>query len=257
VVLRHDKYHGLWYIATMKEQDFANTKWNTESYAMFMSHIKSLADEKFRKFNMSIVNDTSVEHIGVRMSVLNIYVRQIAKGDWQGFIAHNTHKTLEELLLHGKLIGKVKIDFETLMQMLNEFIPYIKSWAVCDTAIAKFKQIKGNEVAAIPQIKKWAASNNPWAVRAALKMLLSNFLTADYTDTVFAICRGIKSEHYYVRMVQSWLVAEYYAQFPEQTHKFLESKCLLPWVQNKAIQKIRESYRVSAKSKQELLKLKI
>ncbi|MDR1917735.1 MAG: DNA alkylation repair protein [Christensenellaceae bacterium] len=241
----------------MANEDFSAVQWNAENYAAFMTHLKTFADEKYRKFNMAVVNDNSVEHIGVRMPVLDNFVRQISKGDWRGFIKYNAHKTLEELLLHGKLIGKVKIDYGTLMQMLNDFLPYIKSWGVCDSTVGKFGQIKGNENSAIMQIAKWIKSDNPWANRVGLKILLSNFVTAEYIDTVLEFCKTADSDHYYVKMMVAWLVSECYIKFPFQTHKFLECKCLAPWTQNKAIQKIRESFRVAPDKKAELLKLKL
>lgn len=231
------------------------TQWTAEIYAAFAAHLKTLADEKFRQFNMPVVNDNSVSHIGIRVSVLDIFVRQIAKGDWQGFIECNTHKTYEELILHGKLISRAKTDYKTLMQMINDFLPYIKSWGICDTTICKFRQIKGNEEAALTQIAQWLNSDNAWANRVGLKMLLANFVTAEHIDTVLNFCKKSASDHYYVKMMTAWLVCECYIKFPIQTHDFLERRYLSAWTQNKAIQKIRESHRVSADIKQELLKL--
>jgi 3-methyladenine DNA glycosylase AlkD len=232
-------------------------RWNAGVYDGFMDYLKTFADEKYRRFNMSIVNDNSVGHIGVRMPVLDAFARQIARGDWRGFIEFNTHKTLEELLLHGKLIGKVKVDYEALMQMLNDFLPYVKSWAVCDTTICKFGQIKTNETAALAQIAEWIEDDNPYANRVGLIMLLANFVTAQHIDTVLDSCKKAASDHYYVKMAVAWLVCECYIKFPAQTHKFLESGCLARWTHNKAIQKIRESFRVPADRKQAALKLKL
>jgi 3-methyladenine DNA glycosylase AlkD len=231
-------------------------QWTAENYAAFMERVKTFADEKYRQFNMRIVNDNSVEHIGVRMPVLDAFARQIARGDWRGFIKFNTHKTLEELLLHGKLLGKLKVDYETLMVLLDDFLPYVKSWGVCDTTVCKFRQIAANETATIAKIAQWVDSKNPWANRVGLAMLFANFVTPQYIDTVLDFCKKAVSDHYYVKMMVAWLVCECYIKFPTQTHKFLESGCLAAWTQNKAIQKMRESFRVSPPAKQALLKLK-
>ena len=47
-----------------------------------------------------------------------------------------------------------------------------------------------------------------------------------------------------------------YVKFPQKTRKFLENDTLDDFTHNKAIQKIRESYRVSKEEKEELKLLK-
>lgn len=58
-------------------------------------------------------------------------------------------------------------------------------------------------------------------------------------------------------MGNAWLIAECYIKFPKQTLKLLENKSLNSWTHDKAIQKIRESYRVSGEAKDYLNQLKI
>ena len=48
-----------------------------------------------------------------------------------------------------------------------------------------------------------------------------------------------------------------FVKFRIRTLELLESRTLDPWVQNKSIQKCRESRRVSAEDKQMLLTLKV
>jgi 3-methyladenine DNA glycosylase AlkD len=241
---------------TLSQIQWTAVQWTAANYAEFIAYLKTLADKKYRAFHMSIVNDGSAEYIGVRIPVLDTFVRQIAGGDWRGFLKYNTHRYYEELILHGKLIGKVKTDYTLLMQMLNDFLPHIKNWAVCDSTICKFRQIKNNEAAALAQIERWLSDKNPWTNRAGLKMLHSNFVNAQYIDTVLDFCKQATSDHYYVKMMAAWLVCECYIKFPAQTHKLLQSGRLSAWVQNKAIQKIRESFRTPPAAKQALLKLK-
>ena len=57
-------------------------------------------------------------------------------------------------------------------------------------------------------------------------------------------------------MAQAWLVAEVFIKFREAGLEFLQGDNMLPWTQNKAIQKIRESYRVSDADKELIKSLK-
>ena len=61
---------------------------------------------------------------------------------------------------------------------------------------------------------------------------------------------------YYVQMAAAWLLSVCYVKFPERTERFLEKNDLDDFTQNKAIQKIRESYRVSKEDKERLNRLK-
>jgi len=55
----------------------------------------------------------------------------------------------------------------------------------------------------------------------------------------------------------AWALSVCYIKFPQETEALLKKQELTPFVQNKAIQKIRESLRVSAEEKQLLLQYKI
>ena len=58
-------------------------------------------------------------------------------------------------------------------------------------------------------------------------------------------------------MALAWAIAECYIRFPDQTLPYLSQPHFHPWVHNKAIQKICESYRISPSTKAMLRALKI
>ena len=55
-----------------------------------------------------------------------------------------------------------------------------------------------------------------------------------------------------MKMAVAWAVSVCYVKFPEKTEKFLLKNTLDDFTHNKAIQKIRESYRVSKEEKERL-----
>jgi len=141
--------------------------------------------------------------------------------------------------------------------MLKDFIPFLSSWALVDMTVCKFKQVKNNKDLAFGEIINFTKSQNPWEIRLGLMMLLSLYVEENYINEVLKICQSVKNDHYYVKMGNAWLISECYIKFPELTTKFLEEKALEPWTQNKAIQKIRESLRVSKEYKEFLNTFKI
>ena len=63
-------------------------------------------------------------------------------------------------------------------------------------------------------------------------------------------------EHYYVRMMVAWFFATARAKQYETTLPYLTEQRLPLWVHNKAVQKARESFRVTEEHKEELKRLR-
>ena len=54
----------------------------------------------------------------------------------------------------------------------------------------------------------------------------------------------------------AWALSVWYVSFPQEVEALLAQRTLEPWVQNKTIQKIRESRRVRPEEKEALLRYK-
>lgn len=68
---------------------------------------------------------------------------------------------------------------------------------------------------------------------------------------------SVQSEEYYVQMMQAWYFATALAKQPNVTLPLIQSQILSPFVQNKTIQKARESRRISAEMKEDLFAWKL
>lgn len=67
----------------------------------------------------------------------------------------------------------------------------------------------------------------------------------------------VSHEDYYVQMMQAWYFATALTKQYSATISIIEAKTLRPWIQNKTIQKARESRRIEEKTKEYLKKLKV
>ena len=81
-------------------------------------------------------------------------------------------------------------------------------------------------------------------------------MTAEHIDSALALFDSIRHDGYYVKMAVAWAVSVCYVKFPEKTRAFLENNSMDDFKQNKSVQKIRESYRVSKEEKDALKELK-
>lgn len=231
-----------------------NMTYNKEEYQNLIKELYKKQDEKYKKFHSKLLKDDNIELIGIRTPDLKTFAKEISKNNYQSFIKQNTHKTYEECVLHGLVLGYIKTETEELLKLIDEFIPYIDNWATNDLTVSNLKAFKKINIEAID---KYINSNNPWEIRFGLTLLISYYINEDNLDKIFNICNSITCTHYYVEMANAWLISACFIKYPIQTLKYLKNCNLNKFTKNKAISKICDSYKVSEKDKTEVKKLRI
>lgn len=189
------------------------------------------------------------------MPILKKIANEIFKGNYKDFIKNNKHLYYEEIILHGLIIGKIK-DYDEAIIEFNKILPYINSWATCDTTISNFKIIKNNLDKTYPLVISYLYDDNPWIRRVGVVIILNNYVCDKYIDDIIIEITKIKLDDYYVKMAVAWLIQVCYIKYPIKMIDFLRFDQIDNWTHNKAIQKIRESLKVSAKEKEKLNLLK-
>lgn len=212
--------------------------------------LQSLADEKYRAFISGLL--PNVDNImGVRLPALRKVAREIAGGDWRGFLEENPaySESLEEIMLQGMVLGCVKADIEELLRYVAGFVPKIDNWSVCDSFCMGLKIVKRHKDRVWDFLQPYFISREEFELRFGIVMLLSYYIDDRYIGHVLAILDSIKHEGYYVKMAVAWTISVCFVKQPEPTMKFLQSNTLDDFTYNKALQKITESYRVDAETK--------
>lgn len=212
-------------------------------------------DLKYKEFHSSLCPNVD-KIIGVRVPELRKMAKEIATQDYAQFLEQAKDEYYEELVLQGLVIGYAKISIEDTFKYLKRFVPKINSWAVCDTTCSNLKITKKHMQEMWEFLEKYINSKNEYEIRFALVMYLNYFLTDEYIDEILQKIDKITSPKYYVQMAIAWLVSFAYIKQKEKTEKYLLQNNLDEFTQNKAIQKICESYRVSNEDKEKMRKLK-
>ena len=235
----------------MNTQNFIHTVNFNQDYNKFIEYLFSLKDDEYKKFNQKIVKTDNI--IGIRLPILKNIAKIIAKNDYLSFIKNNKHQYSEEIMLHGLVITYLKIDFNESIKLFDEYIKYIDSWATCDSVVMNYKIVSKNLDICLIKIKEYLKSDKPFIKRVGI-VLLFYYLNDDYIDEVLKLINSIKSEDYYVKMANAWLISICLVKYYDKTVKFLKSCQLDDWTYNKALQKAIESYRI--KDKEILRKMK-
>jgi 3-methyladenine DNA glycosylase AlkD len=230
--------------------------WTKKDYQSFLDLLENNIDLDYQQFHKNLLN-SDINFFGVRTPILKNIASYISKGNYNEFITLNQHNSYEEIIIHGLIIGYVKEDINIIRNMLDNFIPYINNWAINDIVAANMKVFKNEQEAGFIIINEYLKSNNNWTIRFGLILLLDHYINDKYINKLLDISCDIKSDDYYVKMAISWLLSICYIKYPDTTESVFKRQVLDKWTNNKAIQKIRESYRVTAKQKESLIKYKM
>ena len=215
-----------------------------------------MRDEKFRDFTSKLIPNVDKELIiGVRVPDIRRLAKSLSEEERKKFISGLPHKYHEENLLHGVMLQLIKNDIGEVITETEKFLPYIDNWAVCD--ISQSKLLERYPDVVFGKVSEWAKSEKTYTVRFAIDVLLQFFLDENFTPEVFALAKSIVSDEYYVNMALAWFWSFALIKRYEETLPIIESERLPEFVHNKAIQKARESYRISDERKQYLNTLKI
>ncbi len=218
-------------------------------YSELVAELFALRDEKFAEFQEKIVNPRAQKVIGVRTPVLRRLVKKY-RGAWQELLAF-PDEYYEVTFV--KLNAAALLPREDLLAVLDACVNAIENWALCDTFAPKCLAKHREEF--IPYIEKYLAGGE-FSQRFALVTLLSFYMEESYLPLVFDSLQKCDTAPYYTHMGAAWLLAEVLVKFYAAGVAFLKEERLDRRTHNKAIQKARESFRLSAAQKEELLLLK-
>ena len=171
-----------------------------------------------------------------------------------GFLEKTQPGSYEETLLRGLVIGGLNLPWEGKRPWVEDFLPRIDNWAVCDTFCNSLKPRSPEDLQ-----EMWAffrplyASGQEYFARTACVVQLSHFVDQEHVEEGLALLQQVAHPGYYAKMAVAWALSVWYVKFPQAVEELLAQQTLDPWVQNKSIQKVRESRRVGRAEKDALL----
>ena len=106
-------------------------------------NLEQLAEGEYQKFSATLL--PGVENVlGVRIPKLRKLAQEVAADDWQGYLADPDETYMESLMLQGMVMGYAKAEWEIVCPYIENFVPKINSWSVCDCCCSSFKILKKN-----------------------------------------------------------------------------------------------------------------
>ena len=225
----------------------------TEKY--IRDRLFEMQDLKYRDFYSKLMPTVSRDLvIGVRTPDLRKFAKEISGTSYaEKFIGILPHKYYEENNLHAFLI-ELTDDFGLCIERLNVFLPYVDNWATCD--MMRPKVFRNHLTELLEHIRIWINSSDTYTVRFAIEMLMCYYLDDNFNTEYSDLVSRIRSDEYYVRMMQAWYFATALAKNYDDVISYLEDNKLDADTHNKTIRKAVESFRISDECKKYLRTLR-
>ena len=273
------------------------------NHAGLIKRLLAEQDLKYRDFHASLLpNIDKKSIIGVRVPTMRKIAKEFvdsavkgaaatsAKGpakasakvmpkDVANFLDKLPHKYFEENQVHLFVVERIR-DFAECMRRIEQFLPYINNWAVCDGKSPK--ALLKDESRFYAKICEWLKSTKPYTVRFGVNMLMNFFLDERFSKEHLKLVAAINenlfdddstgaaqsqkqaasvnaarpTDRYYVQMVIAWYFATALAKQWDATFPYIKGRKLSPWIHAKTIQKACESYRITDEQKKILRGLK-
>ena len=217
----------------------------------------NLSDVKYKEFHKGLCPGVN-NIIGVRVPVLRKYAKDLLKKySLKELIQSIDNEYYEEIMLQGMLIGlNSKEPWQQVQEYIQEFIPKIDNWAICDTFCAGLKITKNKEKKMWDFIQVYLKSDKEFEIRFGIVMILDYFIKEEYLERDFEIFDSVLKKDYYVKMAVAWAISICLIKYYNETICYLKDCNLDNFTYQKAIQKAIESYRITKNQKDELRSFK-
>lgn len=257
------------------------------------------ADSKYKEFSAGLIPGAK-PLVGVRLPKLRKIAKDIVKEDWCSEIAvyDGEYEDIyfEETMLRGMIIGygtaKKGFSCEKGLIYLEQFIPCITNWSICDSFCNSFSFANRHREVVWEFMQPYLYSDKEYEVRVSLILLLSQYLKYNtenkkisrnrkvvltdiedspankemsaitkvqypYLEKILDTLNREFNQGYYAQMAAAWLLAETFVCFPYETNQMIANACRMDtWTYNKGLQKIRESLNPDEEVKEYIKNLK-
>lgn len=210
-------------------------------------------DEAYAKFTNKLIKSSYII-IGCRLPNIKLLAKKFAENNNLQIFYQNDYKYFEEIMLKGFMIGYIKENDEQHLLRLKEFIPYIDNWSVCDSVVMNCKFIKKNTKYYYCFLKDLLTNKSTYYIRFGVVMSLAYYIQTQYIDEIIDLIKDIKNNDYYVQMAIAWFISWCLIKDFDKYLYLISNKLFNKTINNKSIQKCKDSFRITSIQKQTLSK---
>lgn len=220
--------------------------------------LRALAESDYKAFNERIIS-TGYEMLGIRMPALKKLAKEIATdSDVETYLKDAEYTTYEHILLYGLVLGQLKKhSLEEVFRYLDPLILKFDNWAHVDTVVSALKIFGKHPDETLAHFLPLKTHAGEFTKRTFVVLLMDYFMDEAHIDLTLSHLPEVPQGQYYVDMGIAWAISVALVKFYDKTIPLLERPVFSKFVHNKALQKARESYRITPEVKELLNQMKI
>lgn len=207
--------------------------------------LESMSEDSYRIFSERIIK-TGKPVLGVRMGPIRAMAKELVRDpDWNyadlGPIERDWY--YEERLLRALTIAYQKCDEEHRISLLEEFLPYLDNWAICDSLCSTLKQARRETELYLSLILRHLHDDHPYQARFAIVLLLNHYMYESRIEENLRLLETISTHDYYVKMAVAWAISTASKVSSELVGSWMHTSLADADIRAMAAQKIRDSRR--------------
>ncbi len=217
--------------------------------------LEELSEVKYKEFSEKLIPNCE-NIIGVRIPSIRKIAKEITKDNPLEYLSEAEDIYFEETMLKGLIIGNLKEDIHIVINQIELFLPKVTNWSLCDSLCCELKITKKHMEEMWDFLEKCINTEKTYYIRFAVVMMLDFYVNEKYLNELFKVFDSIKNEDYYVKMAVAWAISKCFTTYEQETMKYLIKTKIDDETYNKALQKIRESLKVSKEMKEKIKLMK-
>lgn len=207
-------------------------------------YLRSQADTEKAAFDQKLIPGSSHEFLGWAVPELRKLAKELAHKEPQQALALTASSQIHEMiLLHGFVIGYARWSWEEWTQYVEDFVPRITDWAICDMVCCTLTLIRKHRAEGWDFLRPYWESGKEFEQRFAVIMLMDHYLTEEYLEKVLDVLRHLPPAGYYAAMAVGWAMQCAFLKKPELVFPLLTDPDIALESRVLARKKILESLR--------------
>lgn len=219
------------------------------------------AESDYKKFSASLIPGVN-NMLGIRLPFLRDMAKALVCGDWRAYLEEAECDYFEEVMLQGMVVGfasrkttertcasAAEPDLNETLLMVEQFVPKISNWSLCDSFCAGLKFVKRNKAVVWNFLQKYLVSDKEFELRFGVVLLLDYYIDSDYIDRILDVLGNVRHDSRYVKMAVAWALSVCVVKQREKTLTFLQERRIDKETLQMTKQKVSDSFRVSEADK--------
>lgn len=154
--------------------------------------LEKLADPGYKTFHEGLIPGASMSY-GVRLPDMRALAQKVLRGDPVSFLKSTHPASYEETMVRGLVVAGLKLPWEEKRPWVEDFLPRVDNWAVCDSFCNSLApRFPGDGAALWDFLRPLYPDSREYYARVACVVQLSHFVDSEHLEEGLSLLQQVK-----------------------------------------------------------------